>query len=181
MYNEHLCQGVTTGATGKKTLHKSKHQSITSQPLQMRMNVKIHCLLKTKMAIKPKKNNTKRYTQFSPQKLLLSWILLQYTSTEFHSNWIIGRCLANTTPVYFVFSISNLLQVCPWTNPLPSSIHKKRRSQLLIFCISSLAPSMENANYSSHFPNWQKRFSQCKMDPKQAAAQQIQALTTNIA
>ena len=80
-------------------------------------------LIKDKMAIKPKRNKTKRYTQFSLQKLLLSWILVQYTSTEFHYNLINGGCLANTTPGYSFFSISNLLQVRPWTNPLPSSIH----------------------------------------------------------
>lgn len=66
-------------------------------------------LIKDKMAMKPKKNSTKSYTQFSPQKLFLSWILLQYTSIEFLFNLIIGRFLANTTSVYFFFFVSNIL------------------------------------------------------------------------
>ena len=66
-------------------------------------------LIKDKMGIKLEKNSTKRYTHFSPQKLLPSWILLQYNSTEFLSNLVIGGFLANTTLVYFFFFISDLL------------------------------------------------------------------------
>ena len=33
IYGEHLHQGVMGGVKGKKTLHKSKHQSVTSPPL----------------------------------------------------------------------------------------------------------------------------------------------------
>ena len=50
-----------------------------------------------------------RDTQPSLQKLFSSWILLQYTSIEYHSNLIIGACLANTTSVYSHFSISYLI------------------------------------------------------------------------
>ena len=89
----------------------------------MRMNAEIHCSLKTKMARKSGRDSTNWYTQLSPKKLLLSWILLQYTSIESHSNLIIRGCLANTTPVYHFFSILDLSWVHPWTNPLSSSIH----------------------------------------------------------
>ena len=55
---------------GKKTLHKSKHQSVTPQLLQIRMNAEICYSLKTKMAINSGRDSTNKYTQFSPQILL---------------------------------------------------------------------------------------------------------------
>ena len=70
IYSEHLWQGVTDRAMGKKTLHKSKHQSVTPQLLQIRMNAKICYSLKTKMAINSGRDSTNKYTQFSPQILL---------------------------------------------------------------------------------------------------------------
>ena len=60
-------------------------------------------------AIKTHTNQRQMDTQPSPQKLFSSWILLQYTSIEYHSNLIIGACLANTTSVYSHFSISYLI------------------------------------------------------------------------
>ena len=60
-------------------------------------------------AIKTDTNQRQRYTQLSPQKPFSSWILLQYSSIESHSNLIIRRCLANTTQICPHFSISYLI------------------------------------------------------------------------
>ena len=68
IYRKHLRQAVIDEATRKKMLHKSKHQSVMRQLLQMRMNAEIRCSIKTKMAIKSGGDNTNRYTQLSPQK-----------------------------------------------------------------------------------------------------------------
>ena len=56
----------------KEDVTQVKAPAVTPQLLQMRMNVEIRCSLKTKMAVKSEKNNTKRYSQFSSQKLFLS-------------------------------------------------------------------------------------------------------------
>ena len=61
---------------------------------------------------KGNKNNTnqrEKGKQFPSQKLFTNWILLWYTSTEFHSNLIIKVPLAHATPVYFFCSISYLI------------------------------------------------------------------------
>ena len=66
-------------------------------------------LIKAKITIKWEGNRSIRNTQFWYQKLNPSRILLQYTSTEFFSNLIIGGFLANTTPAYFFFPISFII------------------------------------------------------------------------
>ena len=43
IYRKHLRQAVIDEATRKKMLHKSKHQSVMPQLLQMRMNAEIRC------------------------------------------------------------------------------------------------------------------------------------------
>ena len=54
-------------------------------------------------------NQREKGAQFSSQKLLTSWILLRYTSIEFHSNLIIKGLLTHTSLLYFFFSILYLI------------------------------------------------------------------------
>ena len=72
------------------------------------MNADIHSDKEDK-GYKTHTNQRQRYTQFSSQKLFSSWIILQYTSIESHSNLIIGGYLANATLVYPYVSISYLI------------------------------------------------------------------------
>jgi len=110
-------------------------------------------LIKDKMAIQPKKNRTKRYTQLLPQKLLPSCILLQYASIEFISNLIIRRFLANTTLVYFSFSTSDLIVGLSLDESIAIFHPHGRRTQLLTFRIISSVPFVGNVDHLSHFPN----------------------------